>query len=94
MGHLIGLVVDLGAVMELHLGLDLMVGLVVDLMVDQAFDLGVGWESEPVRDSSVALVVDLVVELVHCVGGALMVQRVVVDVGIVGFDLVDELEDR
>ena len=39
------------------------------------------------RDSSVALVVDLVVELVRCV---LMVPRVVVDVGIVGFDLVDE----
>ena len=92
--HMIDLAVDLGAVMELHLGFDLMVGLVVNLMVDQAFDLGVGWKFEPVRDSSVALVVGLVVELVHCVGCALMVQRVAVDAGIVGFDLVDGFEDR
>ena len=58
-GHLIGLVVDLGVVMELHLGLDLMVGQVVSLMVDQAFDL-----------------------------------EFVVDVGIVGLDLVEEPGNR
>ena len=59
MGHLIDLVVDLGVVTELHLGLDVMVGQVVSLMVDQAFDL-----------------------------------EFVVDVGIVGLDLVEEPGNR
>ena len=56
MGHLIDLVVDLGVVTE---SFDVMVGQVVSLMVDQAFDL-----------------------------------EFVVDVGIVGLDLVEEPGDR
>ena len=56
MGHLIDLVVDLGVVTE---SFDVMVGQVVSLMVDQAFDL-----------------------------------EFVVDVGIVGLDLVEEPGNR
>ena len=56
MGHLIDLVVDLGVVTE---SFDVIVGQVVSLMVDQAFDL-----------------------------------EFVVDVGIVGLDLVEEPGNR